>query len=293
MKRRGFTLIELLVVIAIIAILAAILFPVFAQAREKARQASCASNLKQIGTALMMYVQDYDESYPNAVIEPRPDGGGTADAAFCAKVANPGARERCSINELYGTGWTGWVANVLLPYEKNSGIYRCPSRSSTWGANNWREVDGAMSYSYNYRSLGGAWGNAPGTSTGGQTTVTLATLPEPSTLISMTDSANSWWDCGYVSGCGIWARDLCWYSQKTGRTIQSGMTCVPGDATLTSPHNDKMEVLFADGHVKLMGWSQITWDQVSRGAQNANSPDRGKNVLIFPEDPNTGEPPGG
>jgi prepilin-type N-terminal cleavage/methylation domain-containing protein/prepilin-type processing-associated H-X9-DG protein len=62
--KRGFTLIELLVVIAIIAILAAILFPVFARAREKARQSSCASNLKQIGLATMMYVQDYDERFP-------------------------------------------------------------------------------------------------------------------------------------------------------------------------------------------------------------------------------------
>src|SRR2546427_11596448 len=63
--RRGFTLIELLVVIAIIAILAAILFPVFAQAREKARMASCLSNLKQIGNGIMMYNQDNDEKFPN------------------------------------------------------------------------------------------------------------------------------------------------------------------------------------------------------------------------------------
>src|SRR5438128_7686347 len=62
-RRKGFTLIELLVVIAIIAILAAILFPVFAQARDKARQAACLSNAKQIGTAEMMYVQDYDEKF--------------------------------------------------------------------------------------------------------------------------------------------------------------------------------------------------------------------------------------
>ena len=64
MARRGFTLIELLVVIAIIAILAAILFPVFARAREKARQTSCLSNLKQIATGMLMYIQDYDERLP-------------------------------------------------------------------------------------------------------------------------------------------------------------------------------------------------------------------------------------
>jgi prepilin-type N-terminal cleavage/methylation domain-containing protein/prepilin-type processing-associated H-X9-DG protein len=64
-NRSGFTLIELLVVIAIIAILAAILFPVFAQARDKARQTSCISNLRQLGTGMMMYVQDYDDTYPS------------------------------------------------------------------------------------------------------------------------------------------------------------------------------------------------------------------------------------
>ena len=62
---KGFTLIELLVVIAIIALLAAILFPVFARARENARKSSCSNNLKQIGVAVMQYVQDYDETFPH------------------------------------------------------------------------------------------------------------------------------------------------------------------------------------------------------------------------------------
>ena len=69
-RRRGFTLIELLVVIAIIAILASILFPVFAQAREAARKTSCTSNLKQTGLAVMMYAQDYEETLPFAAYNP-------------------------------------------------------------------------------------------------------------------------------------------------------------------------------------------------------------------------------
>jgi len=90
--RKGFTLIELLVVIAIIAILAAILFPVFAQARERARQATCTFNMKQLGLGFVQYTQDYDECYP------------------------------CGGNNQTAQGW----GEEIYPYVKSNGIFRCP-----------------------------------------------------------------------------------------------------------------------------------------------------------------------
>lgn len=100
-KRHGFTLIELLVVISIIAVLAAILFPVFARARENARRAGCMSNQKQLALAFLQYTQDYDEKLPAEV----------------AAITDP---------PLY---WT----DQILPYVKNRQIYRCPSAPSAQG----------------------------------------------------------------------------------------------------------------------------------------------------------------
>ena len=129
--RHGFTLIELLVVIAIIAILAAILFPVFARARENARKSNCQSNLKQIGTALLQYIQDYNEVYP-----------------YGASV---------NIRD-HGNVWDG-----IQPYIKNTQVFGCPSDaqkncvslvagdSRYWGAE-WANFK--LSYSYNYANGG-------------------------------------------------------------------------------------------------------------------------------------------
>ena len=119
--RKGFTLIELLVVIAIIAILAAILFPVFAKAKGKARETQCISNMKQLGTAAMMYLQDYDDWYPA-----------------------PGAIQ-------YGAQYTSW-AMKLAPYAKNIPIFKCPQwRYEATGS---LETDQICSYQLNLYVVG-------------------------------------------------------------------------------------------------------------------------------------------
>ncbi|NUQ00593.1 MAG: prepilin-type N-terminal cleavage/methylation domain-containing protein [Armatimonadetes bacterium] len=107
MRRRAFTLIELLVVIAIIAILAAILFPVFAKAREKARQSSCGQNVKQLMVAMLQYAQDYDERFNR-----------NDCLTFMAVPGAGGAADGCNVN---------WWRFPIMPYIKNFQILICPS----------------------------------------------------------------------------------------------------------------------------------------------------------------------
>ena len=172
MKRRAFTLIELLVVIAIIAILAAILFPVFAKAREKARQASCQSNLKQIGIAWMQYSQDYDERMPLAFTY-------TAPGVVEARNGE-------------------WYFNCQ-PYMKSRQLMDCPSYGATgfntggvWSYAGASTVTAAnrnlvVEYTRNLNTAPGGTGNPAG--------IPLATIQEPANLITLTEGANNY--CRY------------------------------------------------------------------------------------------------
>ncbi len=169
-KRQGFTLIELLVVIAIIAILAAILFPVFARARENARKATCQSNLKQIATAALMYGQDYDE---------------------WAMGWNQGGN--CTASSRTG----GWPEHALVPYVKNSQVFMCPNRRFTGnpGCGNfapWAQtLNLGSSYGWNCRGLGNGRGTA------------MAQILKPADLIWFGDGGNPWriWKRS-PEGCG-------------------------------------------------------------------------------------------
>ncbi len=241
-KKQGFTLIELLVVIAIIAILAAILFPVFAQAREKARQTSCSSNLKQIGLAFKMYVQDYDERWPNS------------DPLKAAPL-----NDCCSAGQNGGTGknfgWGGWIGNALIPYTKNQAIYQCPSNNVN-GFNDPYSNGGTLttngkeqgSYAFNYASMYG---------------VKEAQIPEVSGAIVMTDSGTGWWDCWYEDGgCGWRTRDWAWHRAKNFKA--------------TEWHSGKNNFLFVDSHVKAADWNAFQWQNlnvtIDQGNQNYNRP---------------------
>jgi prepilin-type N-terminal cleavage/methylation domain-containing protein/prepilin-type processing-associated H-X9-DG protein len=170
-KRRGFTLIELLVVIAIIAILAAILFPVFAQAREAARKSNCQSNLKQVGIGMFMYAQDYDEMLaPNRITEQ------TSWNCICC----------------WGGGnFDNWKT-LIQPYIKNYGLFKCPSNPNKDQRDESRDVNNRQSYAIN----GALFPSLLGGQQGG---TALAQLEYPAQTMFVLES---WAGC---SDLGWWA----------------------------------------------------------------------------------------
>jgi prepilin-type N-terminal cleavage/methylation domain-containing protein/prepilin-type processing-associated H-X9-DG protein len=201
--KRAFTLIELLVVIAIIAILAAILFPVFAQARETARKASCQSNLKQLGTAWMMYAQDNDET---------------------------------TNNNTWNGGDVGWENQIfgerLQPYVKNYAVLKCPSDGLPWSAQDMQDrfPNGpfvTLVGSYAHASYG-VW--------------KLATIAAPADFFVMWDASanggqgpNIWIGTETVTGAFQWGRPY----------------------GFSSRHQNQINMVFGDGHVKTMRCAQV------------------------------------
>lgn len=240
---RAFTLIELLVVIAIIAILASILFPVFAQAREKARQTACLSNMKQIGLAFMQYVQDYDEMFPHTFAQ--------------AETQSPRDTK-------YNSG-RSWPLSIF-PYVKNKQVFDCPTSPDEisdvfpeglvkWSGaplgpdGNRIRYDG--NYAYNYDGIG--YGS--NTNTGYDNL--LSNLKEPAQTYMVVDGG----DFSITYGTDSWGALL----SELDLNLNCGDTGAESDPFWTNGytkeaalrHSGRANVAFADGHVKNVGWREL------------------------------------
>jgi len=214
---RAFTLIELLVVIAIISILAAILFPVFARARENARRASCMSNMKQIGLGLMQYTQDYDERYP--------------PSSYCNLTSCAPGDQDSDPSKPSGTFGTYAVStgnhrtwmDFIYPYVKSTQVFVCPSSQVPKTTPNYGYSDAFNMFgtaSYYYRNGGTSTYWIP---------ISLASVTRPSEVICITEYSNTNIEMqpAYV------------------RTLANN----PANTEVT-PHLDGGNAIYADGHAK-------------------------------------------
>ncbi|MEO6906628.1 MAG: DUF1559 domain-containing protein [Abditibacteriaceae bacterium] len=246
-KRKGnaFTLIELLVVIAIIAILAAILFPVFARARENARRASCQSNMKQIGLGFTMYIQDYDGQYPYGSDRP-------------AWEFPPNTPPYALIYDGSELHWT----DKLQPYMKSKQIFDCPSvnKLGTHRNNDGLTIDAAaestspninhyIAYGYNCDFIGGCPAyigndNSRNQEGAGSLAAKDSQISLPSSTILVSES---------VPGqAGLPSDQISILEESDGNQA----------APAVNRHFDGLNVLFVDGHVKWLKNTVVTYQPV-------------------------------
>lgn len=215
-RRTAFSLIELLIVVGIIAIIAAVLFPVFAQVRGKARSAACLSNMKQIGIGLMMYAQDYEETYPSVIFD-----------YYCSPMGDSFGGPTSGNS---GTGFCPWQ-QLIQPYLKSWDVLLCPSSSLR---ERFTASDGRSYFNVsngNYTINQGFGYRAPR----GTSVITLSSLDHPADIVFATDATDQstffvyttrpmWWNYvnNYAAG---------WYQ-------------------LGDRHNGGNNIVYADGHAR-------------------------------------------
>lgn len=261
MAKRAFTLIELLVVIAIIAILAAILFPVFAQAKEAARQSACLSNEKQIGMATMMYAGDFDDLYPAWAAHINPINGGSS-------IYMPPELQ-------------------LMPYAKNNQIFTCPSDAKRrrdpnqvpWWDGSYRAKKIVRSYSYVGQIVDVehpysddpntglfSWTNYSQWLTSGHSTTELSA---PAETIAWIEQYADGVDDQYVGG--VWGSGFidCDTGKLAGRHVPAqgpsdqpppgcaGSAPYYNGAKPTPGHRNQGNYVFADGHAGIRSWGAV------------------------------------
>ena len=255
-KSSGFTLIELLVVIAIIAILAAILFPVFAQAREKARQTSCLSNMKQMGLAVLMYSQDYDERFPQGM----------------------------------DTNWQNAWPSTVQPYVKSLDLFRCPDDSDHTQAdwtNGWGGV--AVSYAANgYVGWDGTQNVMFGVIGVGQdwianNTASLAKVTRPADTIMLGEYHNSdkakatptyFGNLSYYGPGSIFSNVQWGWMEAPPGIIPDGTRDIKAkyplgqSGSVSDKHSGLSNFAFCDGHAKAMRPTQTNPDPTNRPQDN-------------------------
>ena len=227
--RRAFTLIELLVVIAIIALLAAILFPVFARARENARKSSCANNLKQIGIGLLQYMQDYDE---------------TVMPHWIGSATYPGTAR--------------WM-DLTQPYIKNTQVFVCPSQANT------RYVVGSTTQTGSYTCSSAYYNDANRSSMSildNNKFIGLSEMETPSSTFWVSDTQN--YTASRPDGFefAFTTADTLTVNNTLSPPAIASTTALPGgggtaDRRIPARHLDTTNVLFCDGHVKAVKLSYL------------------------------------
>ncbi|HTE18509.1 MAG TPA: DUF1559 domain-containing protein [Armatimonadota bacterium] len=235
----GFTLIELLVVIAIIAILAAILFPVFAQAREAARKASCASNMKQLGTAIAMYGTDYEGTLV---------GGGGNCFGSPRPPCDPGGDGSTDAASVPGQQWQ-WV---IQPYIKNWNVYKCPSDPKPI-------ANAPVSYGINNIALNSA---------SGETGINESAVQAPADTVALMEIGEGSWarlDMGETTNAVRMVGDnTIWDSWDRVAKVDPGWSW--GDSQ--PRHGGGGNILWVDGHVKFARLGQCTETLPNRNIGN-------------------------